>query len=261
MTIFRHEMRRGRMALIIWTASIAFLFAVCIFLFPEMKGEMDQVSDVFSSMGNFSAAFGMDQVSFGTLTGFYAIECGNILGLGGALFAAMCGILMLSKEEKDHTAEFLYTHPVSRIQVLNGKLAALLVQILILNAAVLLVALVSIYGTGEDIPWKEILLLHLAYLLLQLELAFICFGISAFLRKGGTGIGLGLAIVLYFFNIIANISDAAEFLKYISPYGYAEGTDIVVNTSLDGTLILLGMLYAAIGIVAGYVKYNRKNLM
>ena len=52
------------------TVSIAFLFAVCIFLFPEMKGEMDQVSDVFSTMGNFSAAFGMDQVSFGTLTGF-----------------------------------------------------------------------------------------------------------------------------------------------------------------------------------------------
>ena len=261
MTIFRHEIRRGRTALIIWTASIAFLFAVCIFLFPEMKGEMDQVSDVFSSMGNFSAAFGMDQVSFGTLTGFYAIECGNILGLGGALFAAMCGILMLSKEEKDHTAEFLYTHPVSRIRVLNGKLAALLVQILILNAAVLLVALVSIYGTGEDIPWKEILLLHLAYLLLQLELALICFGISAFLRKGGTGIGLGLAIVLYFFNIIANISDAAEFLKYITPYGYAEGTDIITKAGLDSTLVFLGMLYAVIGITAGFLKYNRKDLM
>ena len=261
MTIFRHEMRRGRMALIIWTASIAFLFAVCIFLFPEMKGEMDQVSDVFSSMGNFSAAFGMDQVSFGTLTGFYAIECGNILGLGGALFAAMCGISMLSKEEKDHTAEFLYTHPVSRIRVLNGKLAALLVQILILNAAVLLVALVSIYGTGEDIPWKEILLLHLAYLLLQLELALICFGISAFLRKGCTGIGLGLAIVLYFFNIIANISDAAEFLKYITPYGYAEGTDIITKAGLDSTLVFLGMLYAVIGITAGFLKYNRKDLM
>ena len=168
---------------------------------------------------------------------------------------------MLSKEEKDHTAEFLYTHPVSRIRVLNGKLAALLVQILILNAAVLLVALVSIYGTGEDIPWKEILLLHLAYLLLQLELALICFGISAFLRKGGTGIGLGLAIVLYFFNIIANISDAAEFLKYITPYGYAEGTDIITKAGLDSTLVFLGMLYAVIGITAGFLKYNRKDLM
>ena len=261
MTIFRHELRQGRTALIIWSASIAFLFAVCIFLFPEMKGEMDQVSDVFSSMGNFSAAFGMDQVSFGTLTGFYAIECGNILGLGGALYAAMCGISMLSKEEKDHTAEFLLTHPVSRVQVLSGKLAALFVQILILNAAVLLLSLLSIYAVGEDIPWKEILLLHLAYTLLQIEIASICFGISAFLRKGSLGIGLGLAIILYFFNIIANISDAAEFLKYISPYGYAEGTDIVTNVSLDGTLLLLGMLYGIIGIAAGYIKYTRKDIL
>ena len=261
MTIFRHELRQGRTALIIWSASIAFLFAVCIFLFPEMKGEMDQVSDVFSSMGTFSAAFGMDQVSFGTLTGFYAIECGNILGLGGALYAAMCGISMMSKEEKDHTAEFLLTHPVSRVQVLSGKLAALFVQILILNAAVLLLSLLSIYAVGEDIPWKEILLLHLAYTLLQIEIASICFGISAFLRKGSLGIGLGLAIILYFFNIIANISDAAEFLKYISPYGYAKGTDIVTNVSLDGTRLLLGMLYGIIGIAAGYIKYTRKDIL
>ncbi len=260
MTIFRHELRRSRMALVIWTVSIAFLLALCIFLFPEMKGEMEQVSDVFSSMGNFSAAFGMDQVSFGTLTGFYAIECGNILGLGGAFYAAMCGISMLSKEERDHTAEFLYTHPVSRNQVLGGKLAALFVQLLILNAIVLLVSLSAIYVTGEEIPWKEILLLHLAYVLLQTEIAFICFGISAFLRKGGTGIGLGFAIILYFFNLIANISDAAEFLKYISPYGYAEGTDIITKAGLNGTLVFWGMLYAVLGITAGFVKYNRKDL-
>ena len=261
MTIFRHELRQGRLSLIIWTVSIAFLFAVCIFLFLEMKGEMDQVSDVFSTMGNFSAAFGMDQVSFGTLTGFYAVECGNILGLGGALYAAMCGISMLSKEEKGHTAEFLLSHPVSRTQILSGKLAALYFQILVLNAAVLIISLVSIYAVGEDIPWKEILLLHLAYSLLQIEIASICFGISAFLRKGSLGVGLGLAIILYFFNIIANISDSAEFLKYISPYGYAEGTEIVTNISLDGMPVLLGMLYGVIGVCAGYIKYNRKDVM
>ena len=149
---------------------------------------------------------------------------------------------MLSKEEKGHTAEFLLPHPVIRTRILNGKLAALFLQILVLNAAVLIIALISIYAVGEDIPWKEILLLHVAYVLLQIEIASICFGISAFLRKGSLGIGLGLAIILYFLNIIANISDSAEFLKYISPYGYTEGTEIVTNLSLDGSLVLLGML-------------------
>ena len=114
MTIFKHELKQNKKSLIIWTVAIASLLAICLFLFPEMKGEMDSVSQVFSSMGGFSEAFGMDKVSFGTLTGFYSVECGNILGLGGAFFAAFTAVTILAKEEKDHTGEFLLTHPVSR---------------------------------------------------------------------------------------------------------------------------------------------------
>ena len=140
MTILKHELRRDRLSLVVWTASIGFLIAVCIFLFPEMKGEMDGVSALFSSMGSFSAAFGMDKVSFGTLTGFYAVECGNILGLGGAFFAALCAVNALAKEEKEHTAEFLLTLPITRARVLAEKLVAVLLQVLIFNAVIALIA-------------------------------------------------------------------------------------------------------------------------
>ena len=83
MTIMKHELRQGKTSFLIWTSSIGFLLSVCVFLFPEMKGEMEGVSDVFASMGSFTAAFGMDRLNFGTLIGYYAIECGNVLGLGG----------------------------------------------------------------------------------------------------------------------------------------------------------------------------------
>lgn len=53
MTIIRHELRQGKTSLWIWTASIGFLLAICIFLFPEMKGQMDSVNDMFASMGSF----------------------------------------------------------------------------------------------------------------------------------------------------------------------------------------------------------------
>ena len=89
MTMIRHELRQGRISFLIWTISISFLLVVCIFLFPEMKGEMDGINEMFSSMGSFTEAFGMDKVSFGTLTGFYAVECGNILRLGGAFIASI----------------------------------------------------------------------------------------------------------------------------------------------------------------------------
>ena len=114
MTMIRHELRQNRISLAVWTLAVGALMAVCILIFPEMQEEMDGAGDLFASMGSFTEAFGMDQVSFGTLTGFYAVECGNILGLGGAFFAALCGVSALAKEEKEHTAEFLLTHPVSR---------------------------------------------------------------------------------------------------------------------------------------------------
>ncbi len=260
MIMIRHELKQNRISLAAWTAAVGFLLVICILIFPEMKEEMDGVSDMFASMGSFTEAFGMDKISFGTLTGFYAVECGNILGLGGAFFSALCGGSILAKEEKDHTAEFLLTHPVSRARIVTCKLAAAGLQIVLLNAVIYAASIGSIAVIGEEIPWKEVSLLHLAYLLLQIEIAAVCFGISAFLRHGGMGIGLGAAAVLYFLNLIANITDSAEFLRYNTPFGYAEGSDIVTSVSLEWGLVALGLAYGAAGIAAAYMKYCRKDI-
>lgn len=260
MRLLKHEMRQGILSLAIWTGSIAFLMVICIVMFPEMKGQMEDVSDMFASMGSFTAAFGMDRLSFGTLTGFYAIECGNILGLGGAFYAALTGITALAKEEKEHTAEFLLTHPVTRTGIVSAKLASVLFQITVMNVLILAISLISILFIDEEIPWKELLLFHLAYYLLQLEIGGICFGISAFLHRSGLGIGLGLACLMYFLNLIANISESAEFLKYITPFGYADGADIVTEEALNGPMVAVGVSLAVIGIAAAYWKYNRKDI-
>lgn len=260
MTLVKHELKLGKMSLIVWAASIIFLMVICVLLFPEMKGEMDSVGDMFASMGSFTQAFGMDRISFGSLLGFYAVECGNILGLGGAFFAAFYAVTMIAKEEKDHTAEFLLTHPVSRVRVITEKLAAVMLQITLLNLTVLAASLVSIACIGEEIPWKELLLLHLAYYILQVELSGICFGVSAFLRRGSIGIGLGIATMMYFLNLISNITKEAEFLKYFTPFAYAEGTDIVTDVSLDGGLVALGLACGVLGIAVAYWKYCKKDI-
>ena len=260
MTLVKHELRQGKVSFLIWMASIGCLLATCIFLFPEMKGDMEGVNDMFASMGSFTEAFGMDRLNFGTLVGFYAVECGNILGLGGAFYASLCAVGILSKEEKDKTAEFLLTHPVSRKRVITEKLIAVLIQITAINVIIYALSVGSIAAVGEAIPWKEISLIHLAYYLLQLELAGICFGISAFLRKGSIGIGLGIAVMMYFLNLIANIADVADFLKYITPFGYCEGADIVSNGSLDCTLVAIGIVLGISGIIIAYLKYVKKDI-
>ena len=121
MTLIRHELRRGWKSLLIWTCSISAFIVICLLIFPEMKSQMDSISTVFASMGAFTKAFGMESLNFGTLTGYYGVECGNILGIGGALFAALLGVSALAREEKDGTAELLLTHPLSRARVVTEK--------------------------------------------------------------------------------------------------------------------------------------------
>ena len=137
MTIFLHELKLNKIALIIWSAAISFMLGICVIIYPEMSSQMGEISEMFADMGAFTTAFGMDQLNFGEFMGYFGIECGNVLGLGGALFAAIVGASALAKEEKDHTAEFLLTHPLSRTRIISEKLAAALAQILILNAAVI----------------------------------------------------------------------------------------------------------------------------
>lgn len=260
MTIIRHEWRQGRTSFLIWTGAIGFLLAVCVFLYPEMKGQIGEIGDMFASMGSFTEAFGMDRMDFGTLIGYYAIECGNVLGLGGAFYAALTAVSILSGEEKGGTAEFLLTHPVSRVRILTEKWISVLIRITAMNLFILALALGSMALIGEAIPWAEVLLLHLAYYLLQVELAGICFGISAFARRGGIGIGLGVAVMMYFLNIISNLTKSAEPLKYVTPFGYCDGAAIVNEKALDGVMIAIGMVLCLLGVAAAYIRYIRKDI-
>ena len=260
MIVYQKELKQAIKPFCIWTVSIAFMMLLCILLFPEMKGEMDSVGDLFANMGGFTAAFGMDKLNFGELMGFYGIECGNILGIGGGFFAALVGISALSKEEKEHTAEFLLTHPVSRFSVITQKLLSVLTQVVLLNTAVVAVSLIAVAAIGEKVQMKEFFLLHLAYTVMQLEISCICFGISAFIKRGSIGVGLGVPLALYFLNLVRNISDRATFLRYVTPYAYAEASDILADARLAWGPMLLGILFAALAIATAYVKYMKKDI-
>ncbi|MBO4418619.1 MAG: ABC transporter permease subunit [Oscillospiraceae bacterium] len=260
MTVLKHELRQGRTSFWIWTGVIGVMLSVCVFLYTEVRGEMDAVTDLFSSFGSFTAAFGMDRLNFGSLQGFYAIECGSILGLGGAFYAAITAVNMLSKEESNKTADFLLTHPISRRRILSEKLLAVFVQLTLMNVIIFVMSVLSIVVIGESVPWTEIILLHLAYYLLQMEIAGICYGISAFVRRGSVGIGLGIAVLLYFLNLISNLTESASFLKYFTPFAYCDGADITTFKRLDVGLLAIGALVCLLGISVAWYKYSRKDI-
>ena len=66
--------------------------------------------------------------------------------------------------------------------------------------------------------------------------------------------------MMYFLNLIANMTDHAKFLKYITPFGYCEGADILAEGRLHTGYIAVGIMYACIGIAAAYWRYTKKEI-
>lgn len=260
MTLLKHELRQGRITLLIWSGVIAFMLGLCVLIYPEMKNQMGEISGMFADMGSFSAAFGMDKINFGEFVGYFGVECGNVLGLGGAFFAALLGILALAKEEKEQTAEFLLTHPINRSKVVLQKLCAVFVEIVIFNAVVIGIVALTTLLVRETADIQTFTLLFLAYFIMQIEIAAICFGISAFISRGGLGIGLGIAAFFYFLNIISNLTEDAKFLKYITPFGYTEGSEIIANGRMEIKYLAVGLAFTLIGIGAAFYEYGKKDI-
>lgn len=260
MTLLKHELRQGRITLLIWTGVISFMLGLCVLIYPEMKSQMGEISDVFADMGSFSAAFGMDKINFGEFAGYFGVECGNVLGLGGAFFAALLGSQALAKEEKEQTAEFLLTHPINRSKVVLQKLCAVFVEIIIFNAVVICIVALTTLIVGETPDIQAFALLFLAYFIMQIEIAAICFSISAFISRGGLGIGLGIAALFYFLNIISNLTEDTKFLKYITPFGYTEGSEIIANGRMEMKYLTVGLAFTLIGIGAAFYEYGKKDI-
>lgn len=259
MTIVRHELKQNLITLLIWSLILGSLIFTFMLMFPAFKNQMGQMENLYKNMGSFSAAFGLNKISFATAIGFYGIEAGTMIALGGSMFAALTGASALSKEEGGHTAEFLLTHPVSRVQIIAEKLIFITVQIVLFNLICVCCALASFAVINESVD-KNLWLFHAGQLILQLEVAYICFGISAFQKRANIGLGLGFAAVLYFMSLFVNASKDAEFLKYITPFQYADAANIFPAGHLDGGLVAIGCGIAVAGAAAAFIWYSKKDI-
>lgn len=259
MTIFCKELRSGATSFLVWSSVVGGLMAVCVGLYPSMSGSMEDMSALFAGMGDFSAAFGLDKLQFGSILGFYGTECGNILGLGGAFYAALTAMSLLAGEEGGHTAEFLLTHPVSRLQIAGEKLAALFVLVLGLNLVCFACGAGGILAIGEDVDWHDLLRYHAALLLMQLEIGGLCFGVSALLRRSSFGLSIGLAAMLYFLGLFINLDQGLDWLRFFTPYYYADAARVFAEEPMTAPT-LAGCALGALGAGFGLWWYRQKDI-
>lgn len=260
MTLYKHEMKMSLKSLLIWTLCVGGLCLGCILLYTSLEDSLQEIAEVYSNMGAMSVALGMDKMSLATLTGFYATEIGMMHGLGGAMFAAILGTGIVSKEEAGHTSEFLNVFPIGRNSVIIQKYAALISNIFLFNLVCTGLYMLGFVALGEEMMMKEMLLFHVLQFLMQAEVGTICFMISAFSKKNLMGAGLGMAVLLFAADMMCRIIPAIENLKYVTPFYYANGADVFTYGTADGKMLAVAAVVIAAAFGAAFVRYGRKDL-
>ena len=114
-----------------------------------------------------------------------------------------------------------------------------------------------------DFDRKQFLLLSLTPLFIGLPLFGINLFISTFGRKTKKtfGIALGVSFLSYFLQVLSDMSEEVEFLKYFTVYTLGDLRNVIVNISINPLLVLISILITIIFIILSFVRYEKKELL
>lgn len=264
MNIFLREIRVNHRSLLIWAAVIAGLNVLIMGVYPSFAADAARLEEFIALYPEgFAKAFGLDRLNLADPVGFYAMEGYLMVILFGGIYAAILGASLLAKEEDEKTIEYLLARPVTRNQVLTSKVLAILGNLVLFNLIVAAVTYISFVGfVTRDYSTTVLLLLFVAPFLAHLTFAALSFFLSLFWtrRRAAYSISIGLVVGTYFLSVVATLTEDLRWLGWLSPFKYADATDIVVEQSLNGLHVFILLAAAALAVGATYLLYGRRDI-
>lgn len=259
-TLYKHEMKMNAKSLFIWTLCVGLICFGCMILYTSLEDSMQGIADSFSDMGAMSAALGMDKMSLATLKGYFATEIAMMHSLGGAMFAAILGIGLISKEESAHTTEFLNVFPITRKTIITSKYLALVSNIFLCNLTCAVLYCIGFFVMKDTISIKEMLLYHAMAFFMHLEIGSLCFLISAFTRKAAIGTGLGITLLLFAADMMCRIVPSLENLKYLTPFYFSNAADLFTSGMPDSAMLMIGAGILVCSYICALFLYEKRDL-
>lgn len=174
----------------------------------------------------------------------------------------MCYKLVAKYIDKGSMAYLLNTH-YSRTQIILTQFIVLLVGLLILicYATGLIIFVSNLMFTGE-MEIAKFLLINLGLLVLEIFLSSLCFLFACLFNelKFSIGLGAGLGMAFFLIQMLSQVSDDIEFLKYFTPLTLFSPENIIKYDT--GAFMCLGVLLisAVLFLVIAMEKFKKRDL-
>ena len=268
MTIFKIEWKTEKKSVFIWSAAVMLLVVLFMFVFPTMKtsGMQDLVSVKLESLPEelMKIVNLKDMAKLLQVTGFFAYIF-QYMFIAAAIFATMLGAQSLIKDETDGTIEYIYAQPVSRNDIVTGKLLANICMLFLFWFFIFIAtAIVFIFFKESTDVYTDLIGQLLRIFSGELLVLYFFFAIGYFLStilkssKQATSVAMGLVFGTYIVGILSELKDNIAFLKYFSPINYAIPTDLI-DAPIEMKYVLICVIGIAILISASFYFYGKKD--
>jgi ABC-2 type transport system permease protein len=262
--LYTKELKRNRKNTAIWTAIVLGFTLLIQSIYPSFAEMGENMASLMSSMPEeFARAFGMDENTWNSINGFYSTYYGIYITLLMGIFTASTGATILGKEERDGTAEFLLTQPLSRGAVAGTKLAVLGSLFLLIYTIQTVVAILGMNLFGGNFDWAPFIAMHVHgfFLVAFFTAVGVLMGSFLSVKVNFMGPVVGLIFGSYFLNAISQAAEGVEKLGYISPYHYLSLMLDQGELEINGPACA-GFAIAAIILVSiSYYRYLKRDIL
>lgn len=206
--------------------------------------------------------FGLNGFDLTKASGFYGVLF-LYIALMVSIHAVLLGSEIISKEERDDTAEFLFVRPISRSRIITYKLFAGLFNLIIINLVTLAssVIVVNYLNKGVSIT-KDILILMVGLFLMQLIFFFIGVAVAAVHKKPKSSASISTSFLLFTFILmyVINFNIKLDNLKYFTPFKYYDAKTLMASGGLDPVFVSISIMIILVLVLLSYISYNKRDL-
>ena len=263
--MLKRELKVNLKSFIIWTSILLGMFLIVYLMYPAIisSGNIDMMNEMMEMFPEeVLKAFNMDISSMDSAYGWLKTEGFVFVYLIVGVYSSIMGSSLVLKEESDKTIEYLNSLPIRRRDVLKSKIICGILYIILM---VLIMGLFNYIGLelSGDFDRLQFILLSITPLFIGLPLFGINLFISTFFKKTKNtfGIALGISFLSYFLQILSDMSEETEFLKYLTVYTLGDLRNVIVDVSINPILVLIALFITIIFIVLSFIRYENKELV
>jgi ABC-2 type transport system permease protein len=263
MNLYVKELRSHFKSLVIWSVCIFLMVLLGMIEYEGYSSSGQSINDVIGEMPQaLQAVMGISDMDLSKASGYYGLLYLYLL-LMATIHAAMLGAVIIAKEERDKTTEFLFVKPISRTKIITTKLLAAFTNIVILNIVTLVssITLVGMYS-GDEAVNGDILMTMAGMFFLQL--IFLVFGsaLAAVKKqsKRASSLAAGVLLLTYLLSVAIDLNDKIDRMKYLTPFKYFEAKNIMFGGGFENIFVLLSVVLIAALTVVTFVFYKKRDL-